>query len=232
MKTPRAKEILGNGCSLTSWSMALQAKLGRKNVLGHVFHDIPGIRPITAPVDPTITNPAAENYQDLLDLYLTNLERWTLGEIEAKNIIIQRLTNTMRPNNYNNMTAKALFDTIAGTRTETATAPYAVALENLLYVRFVSTADEYTDRFLAVYQSVNNAADAMNTLQAAQLHRGYHVGAGQASAIFVRGTKRIEWVTIWRDTRAYTASNEYAPLQTLMSSLRSVAGNRVQHNPT
>ena len=60
----------------------------------------------------------------------------------------------------------------------------------------------------------------------------YRIGDGQASALFVAGTKRIEWLSSWRDTRAYEADNKYAPIQVLMSSLRSVAGNRVQPQNT
>lgn len=61
MKNLDAKEVLGNGITFTVWRMALRAKLGRKNVLGHVFHDIPGIRPVLIPIDPLLTNPDAEN---------------------------------------------------------------------------------------------------------------------------------------------------------------------------
>lgn len=33
-------------------------------------------------------------------------------------------------------------------------------------------------------------------------------------------------MNFWRNTRVYEPSNEYVPLQTMMSSLRFVAGNR------
>ena len=219
------KEILGNGISFIAWRMALRAKLGRKNVLGHVFHDMPGIRPVNIPTDPLLGSPNAEDVDKLTEKYLDEFERWTLGEIEAKNIITQRLSTTICPQHYDNLTAKELYDTVAGTRNETATAPYAAALETLLSIRFVSTADDYVDRFLAAYQSVNNAADTISTRPLASW---YCIGDRQASAIFVMGTKRIEWLNVWRDTRAFDSDNKYAPLRTLMSSLRSVAGNRTQ----
>ncbi|KAI0992889.1 hypothetical protein K3495_g15295, partial [Podosphaera aphanis] len=59
-------------------------------------------------------------------------------------------------------------------------------------------------------------------------NREYHIGSGLASAMFVMGTRRVQWLNNWRDTRAFEADNKYAPLQALMSSLRSVAGNRTQ----
>ncbi|RKF56044.1 hypothetical protein OnM2_084034 [Erysiphe neolycopersici] len=122
------------------------------------------------------------------------------------------------------MKAKKLYDAVASTRQETATAPYAIAHENFLLVKFLTTADDYIDRFLAGYQSVNNAADALPS-HAAPKRSGYHIGDGQAAAIFVMGTRRIDWLNIWRDTRVYEPNNEYVSLQTMMSSLRSVAGN-------
>ena len=100
MKNLDAKEVLGNGITFKAWRMALRAKLGRKNVLGHVFHDNPGIRPVLIPIDPLLTNPDAEQ---LTEQYLTALERWTLGEIEAKNIITQRLSRTFARNTTINL---------------------------------------------------------------------------------------------------------------------------------
>lgn len=61
------------------------------------------------------------------------------------------------------MTAKELYDTVADTRQETATAPYSTALEKLLTIKFLSTTDDYIDQFLSADQSVNNAADALST---------------------------------------------------------------------
>lgn len=98
-----------------------------------------------------------------------------------------------------------------------------------LSIRFAHTADDHIDRFLAALQSVNSAADAFPTQPTAS---SYRIGEGQACAIFVMGIKRIEWLNVWRDTRVYDANNEYTPLQTLMSTLRTVAGNRVQQPNT
>ncbi|KAI0996731.1 hypothetical protein K3495_g11453, partial [Podosphaera aphanis] len=198
MQNDHNKIVLGPGVLFATWKMAIQAKLGRKNVLGHVFHTMTGIRPIQMPQDPEVDDPANEDLAALSAQYMIDLERWVLGEIEAKNIITQRLSQAMCPSNYEHMTAKQLFDTVASSRQETATAPFAIALQQFLGLRFESTADNYIDHFLALYQAVNNAADGMNTQTP---NREYHIGSGLASAMFVMGTRRVQWLNNWRDTR-------------------------------
>ncbi|CAJ2645141.1 unnamed protein product [Trifolium pratense] len=42
------------------------------------------------------------------------------------------------------------------------------------------------------------------------------------------GIKHVEWLNNWRDTRVFEANNELASLPSLMSSLRAIAGNRIQ----
>ncbi|KAI0999326.1 hypothetical protein K3495_g8871 [Podosphaera aphanis] len=102
------------------------------------------------------------------------------------------------------MTAKQFFDAIASSRHETAAAPYAVALDRFLTTRFMSTADDYIDRFLASFQAVNSAARGMNTDPS---NHDYRIGNGLASAAFVTVTRRVEWLNTWRDTWAYEADN-------------------------
>ncbi|KAI0994686.1 hypothetical protein K3495_g13495 [Podosphaera aphanis] len=135
----------------------------------------------------------------------------------------------MCPQHYTNLTAKQIYDTIAGIRNETATAPYATALEPFMSVRLISSVDDHNDRFLASLQNVNNAADGISFQSA---NPGYRIGNGQASANFLMGTRRIDWLSTWRNTRAHDANNEYAPLQVLMSTLRSMADNRIQQSNT
>lgn len=124
--------ILENGVSFTQWRAALQAKLARRNVLGHVFHNITGIRPTIMPQDPSLTNHNAMNTEELNTQYVQQLEQWLLNEIEAKNIIISRLTYAQCPQACEHLTAKQLYGNIAGTRQETATAPYVATLELIL----------------------------------------------------------------------------------------------------
>ncbi|KAI1000131.1 hypothetical protein K3495_g8064 [Podosphaera aphanis] len=207
MSNDKGLPILDHSVSFVQWRSALQAKLARRNVLGHVFHDIPGLRPITMPEVPTITTPNAMNMDDLVTHYIEELEQWILLEIEAKNIIVARLNQSNCPQSVETMTAKQLYDNIAGTRQETATAPYLVALENFL--------------------QGNNAADNFNQHNPSDPNV-YSIGAGLSSALFVIGTKNVDWLNTWRETRVYSTDNQLAPLQTIMSSLRATAGNRAQ----
>ncbi|KAI0991204.1 hypothetical protein K3495_g16983, partial [Podosphaera aphanis] len=79
------KVVLGNGVTLAKWRIALQAELAKELVIGHVFHDYCGIRPVVRPENPVAdSSPTAENYQQQLDNYHRLLEVWTLGEIKAK----------------------------------------------------------------------------------------------------------------------------------------------------
>lgn len=127
------------------------------------------------------------------------------------------------------MTAKQLYDNIASTRQETATEPYVAALENFLQVRFVDMADEYIDKFLTTLQSVNNAADAFNTDNAFGSSNVYRVDSGLAAANFVHGTKHVDWLATWRETKVCQSDNQFAPIQLIMSSLRATAANRAKH---
>lgn len=126
------------------------------------------------------------------------------------------------PTNYDYMIAKELYDTIANTRKETA-----AALEKFVSFKFLSSADDYIDRFLAANQSTNYAANAMNSGSIDTLH-SYRIGNGLASALFIMGTKHVEWLNNWRDARVFEANNELASFPSLLSSLRAITGNRIQ----
>ncbi|KAI1003376.1 hypothetical protein K3495_g4828 [Podosphaera aphanis] len=123
------------------------------------------------------------------------------------------------------MTAKQLHDNIAGTPQETATAPYLTALENFLQVRFDSTADRYIDTFSSTLQSVSS--DDFSKENPWNLN-DHSIGTGFASAPFVIGTKTCGLVGHVAGTWVYSPENKLAPLKTIISSLRSIAGNRAQ----
>lgn len=78
---------------------------------------------------------------------------------------------------------------------------------------------------MATYQSINHTANLMTSDGHAKVCR---VGNSLVSALFVIKTTRAEWLNNWGDTRVFEASNEYALLPSLMSSLRAIAGIRSQ----
>lgn len=213
--------VLSPEVSLDDWINDLQAKLAKEGVIGHVYHQFEGIRPIHRPAAPTDEIDSAD-YLTGLDAYATAVETWTLGEIRAKNIILGRLNPTMRPRNHDRITAHQLYQSITDSRRETATAPYALALEEFLRTKFESHADDYINKFLANLQGLNDAAETLHATTGTE----YHVPRGLAAAIFVQGTRHIPWLTNWRDMRACTDQNSYATLESLMSTIRIASGNR------
>ncbi|KAI1003022.1 hypothetical protein K3495_g5189 [Podosphaera aphanis] len=224
-----SKVVLTEGVSLAKWKCSLQAKLAKNNVIGPVFHNFPGIRPVTRSVGPTaeMTPDDDPTFLSTHDNHLKALKTWTLGEISAKNIIISRLDPSICPRSYGQMTAQELYNSIADTRKETATVPCALSLETFLRTKFVSTADDYINRFQAHLQGLNKAAEILQSSTGVE----YHVFKGQAAAIFVLGTKHIPWLSFWRDLRACSENNGYTSLETMMSTLRVVNGHRVHQPP-
>ena len=57
------KIILQLGFSSTKYKTSLQAKLAPRNVLGHVFPNMPGLQPVHAPVDASSSNTSPEEHQ-------------------------------------------------------------------------------------------------------------------------------------------------------------------------
>lgn len=51
---------------------------------------------------------------------MDDLKKWNEGEIEAKNILLRRLSSSVRPQFFRQMSAKQIFDTIALIREENA----------------------------------------------------------------------------------------------------------------
>lgn len=162
------------------------------------------------------------NFQSLLDSHPRELEGWTLGEIFAVNIILNRLDSSMCLRTHEHMTAKQLYCTIADIRKETATAPYALALKTFLRTKFVSHADEYINKFQANLQSFNEAADTLHAIT----RKEFHVSKGQAASIFFWGTKNDPWLSNWRDLRACSDENSCTLLEIMMSTIRVVDGHR------
>ena len=74
MANDHSKIILEAGVSFAKWKSSLQAKLARRNMLGHVFHEIPGIRPIMIPI-----NQSTDDLPSLSTDHENKLEQWILA---------------------------------------------------------------------------------------------------------------------------------------------------------
>ncbi|KAI0991980.1 hypothetical protein K3495_g16206, partial [Podosphaera aphanis] len=187
--------------------------------LAHVFHNLDEIRPAVRPERPS--DPTAMNQ------YYQNLAKWKEGEIEAKNVLLRRLSQSVRPHNFRNMTAKQIFDNIASTREENAATPYETAVRNLWGIKF-TTIDDYCDKFMQYYLSVNSAAESMISQGAPDSENLYLIPQGYASCLFVLGTEKVDWLETWRQTKVQDSKGRYLPLEKLMSTLRQVGGPKLQ----
>ena len=215
--------VLTPGVSFADWESDLQAALIKKGRLAHVFHDFEEIQPAFRPREPIRgENQTDDEFCKTSAKYAEELARWKEGEIEAKNVLLRRLSPSVRPQNFRRMSAKQIFDTIATTREESAATPYESAVRNLINTKF-TTIEEYCDKFMQHYLSVNSAAESMYHQQSiSDSDNPYTVRHGLASFLFVLGTESVDWLDTWRQTKILDGKNRYVPLESMMSTLCQV----------
>lgn len=215
--------ILAPGVSFTDWESDLQVALIKKGRPAHVFHDLEEIEPALRPIAPTRKEGQTDQqFEQILLKYKEAAKKWKEGEIEAKNVLIRRLSEGVRPQDYRRMSAKQVFDNIASSREEGAATPYETAVRNLRNIQFTN-ADEYCDNFMQHYLSINSAAESMISHSSKDSEiNPFLMLRGYASFLFVLGTEGIPWLDTWRQTKIFDGSNKYVPLETMMSTLRKV----------
>lgn len=221
VKTPI---ILKDGVSFVNWRADLRAELSRADVLGHVFHDIRGIDPEIEPKDPDRTKfKTIEDYDVAMQAYKIRLRAWTKGEIEAHNIIIQRLDDSKKSHFIFECTAKELYDMIASSNEVKDFLPHSEAFEIFISTKFTTTAENYCNNFLQNLHNLNDAADllSLNNNNAAK----FKISDELASVYFMNGTKHVKWLDAWRKTQA-TNMSQYSPLKHMISTLKVTAGTR------
>lgn len=151
--------VLAPGVSFADWESDLQAALVKKGRLGHVFHNIKEIKLTIEPVEPVRTDGQSDSvFNSLREDYEMSAARWREGEIETKNILMRRLSEGVRPQNFRRMTAKQVFDNISSAREEGAAMPYETAVRNFHELKF-TTIEDYCDNFMQCYLSINSAAE-------------------------------------------------------------------------
>ncbi|KAI0992006.1 hypothetical protein K3495_g16180, partial [Podosphaera aphanis] len=222
--------ILGSGTSFTRWESNVQAALVKKKCLGHVFHDIEGIRPVTRPIAPIRDLKESEGaYLESLTKYEKDLTEWIEGEMTAKDVLITRMSKSVLPQSIKNMTAKQLFDHVSKSREEGATVPYQTAMRNLLNTKFTTTAEDYCDNFMRNYLGVNSAAESMIPQPSnSDTVNPFVIPHGVASHLFIIGTEAVEWLSTWRQTKVFDNSNRYVSLETMMSTLRQTGAGQIE----
>ncbi|KAI0995733.1 hypothetical protein K3495_g12447 [Podosphaera aphanis] len=136
--------ILRDGVSFANWRGDLQAELSRADVLGNVFHHIRGIEPEIEPRKPQKTESMkTEQFEQAMRDYESQLRAWVKGEIEAQNIIIQRLDDTKKPHDYHRYTAKQLYEMVARSNEPANILPHSEAFDAFISTKFTTTAEEY-----------------------------------------------------------------------------------------
>lgn len=220
--------VLAPGVSFADWESDLQAALVKKGRLGHVFHNIKEIIPIIEPIEPTRTEGQSDSdFSSLHKDYEMKAAMWREGEIEAKNILMRRLSEGVRPQNFRRMTAKQVFDNISSSREEGAAMPHETAVRNFHELKF-TTIEDYCDNFMQCYLSINSAAESMvphisSNDSGAEM---FSMPAGLAAQFFVLGTEGINWLDTWRQTKIFDSSNHYVSLEVMMSTLRQAGTSK------
>ncbi|KAI0994963.1 hypothetical protein K3495_g13218, partial [Podosphaera aphanis] len=219
--------ILADGVSFADWESDLQAALIKKGRLAHVFHNLDEIKPAIKPRPPVPhEKKSAEVFDKLSAEYEENLARWKEGEIEARNVLLRRLSPSVRPQNFRKMSAKQIFDNIAATREEGAATPYETAVRDLINTKF-TTIEDYCNNFMQHYLSVNSAAESMVPHDASSdSDNPYLVPHEFASLLFVLGTEDVDWLETWRQTKIVDGKNRYSSLENMMSTLRQVGKSK------
>lgn len=225
-----SKVILGQGVSLYKWIADLQSALVRRRCIGHVFHDIHGIKAIVCPTTPEKAHLSPEAYAAAVSEYELELQKFQEGEIEARSILAARIERAICPPNLMSMSAKNIYEHVLSVREEGANTPWETSVRELLMTKLTSNADNYCNLFMQYYLDANNAAQSMPTLNAEGLNGdqgiSFGISAGLAGYLFVLGTEGITWLDTWRQTKIYDVNNKYVPLDVMMSTLRQVAKGR------
>lgn len=218
--------VLGPGVPFNAWRGGLQARLSILNVVGNVFHDIRGIKPLHMPMEPACENDGSEDSKSAWEKYESDLEKWAHGEFRAKDAIISRLSPDLIPEDYDVLTSKELYESLAATRTTTASVPHEKALRLLLTCKLTIAVDNYCDTFLKLLQGVNNGATLIANGRNNEIVAGdYKIPKGIVAALFVFGTEGVDLLNIWRGTKTRTSDGNFLPLEQLMSTLRTESGS-------
>ncbi|KAI0996910.1 hypothetical protein K3495_g11273, partial [Podosphaera aphanis] len=151
--------ILKDGVPFTTWSSDLRGALATESLVGHVFHDHPGIRAKPAPAKPTESEASSE-----YESYLDKLEAWTMKDLQAYSIILRRLDPSIRPESNNAQTALELYNLIADTHKPSVATPYRNAYVRLVKTKLTTTANEYCTEFQRNLQKFRNAASSLELI--------------------------------------------------------------------
>ena len=152
--------ILGETDSFSRWDVALRARLAKCHLSCNFIHDDPDVDLVFRPIDPVREEGISDS--DLNILWSTHRRAvltWKNHEVEASNIILERLSETVWPRDHIQLSAKALYDSVSSSRRESSSATYIDALKQFHAVKFTSSIEKYCDEFQTAYQNILTAAE-------------------------------------------------------------------------
>lgn len=219
--------ILSETDSFSQWDAALRALLAKRDLSGHVIHDDPDVDPVFRPIDPVreegISN---SDWNNIWSTHLRAVLTWKNHETEARNIILERLSETVWPRDHIRLSAKALYDSVSSSRRESSSATYIDALKQFHGVKFTSSIEKYCDEFQTAYQNILTAAETLSATDPVPIDRT--IPEATAAGFFLVGTIHVSWLSSWRENWAIDTTDRPISLRAMMSSLRTVAANNHQ----
>ncbi|KAI1000676.1 hypothetical protein K3495_g7523 [Podosphaera aphanis] len=205
--------------------------LPKRDLTGHVIHNDSDVDPVVRPNVPVRQpNTTDEAWQEICTRHRRAILVWKNHETEARNIVLERLSEKLWPKDQVTLSAKALYDSAASTRRESVSGNYIDAIRKFHAVKLDSTIDAYIDRFQTAYQNVITTAEALSASDATPIDRS--IPEATTVAFFLIGTQHVLWLNSWRDNRAIDNTDKPISLQSMMSTLQTVAANNRQttHN--
>ncbi|POS82653.1 hypothetical protein EPUL_006608, partial [Erysiphe pulchra] len=151
MSDTESKVVLGQGVSLYKWIADLQSALVRRRCIGHVFHDINGIKAIVAPKLPEKGLCSAEAYEAAVSKYERDMQTFQEGEIEARSILASRIERSICPPRLMSMTAKCIYEHVLSVREEGANTPWETSIRELIMTKLTTNAVKYCNSFMQHY---------------------------------------------------------------------------------
>ena len=133
------KLTLGSRVSFTAWRIGLQGRLSTIRLLGNLFHDMKGVRPIPMPTEPKPFEGQERNdWVAACKEFEKKFEDWTHGETQSKQAIIARLSPELISDECEMPSAKELYKSLALTRATSASAPYEKTFRQLFQHKFIT----------------------------------------------------------------------------------------------
>ncbi|KAI0994570.1 hypothetical protein K3495_g13611 [Podosphaera aphanis] len=182
--------ILGETDSFSRWDAALRARLAKRDLTGHVIHDDPDVDPVTRPVQPIRPKESSDEvWNDIWIRHRRQVQTWKNHETEARNIVLERLSEKVWPRDHIRLSAKDLYDSVSNTRKESASGNYIDALRQFLSIKLDSSIEDYIDRFQTAYHNVVTTAESLSSSDTEPVDRS--IPEATAAGVFLIGTHHV-----------------------------------------